>query len=120
MREAVKLSEAVAGITFIAIANGANDVIVALIAGGGDGGVSYNIGALYGSGLFVGALVMSITIFICPTEVQATNELIKRDLPFYIGATLLVLVYAAIGKIYWWSAMIFLLIYVALVVLVVV
>ena len=67
-----KMSETVAGITFIAIANGANDVIVALIAGGGEGGVSYNIGALYGSGLFVGAFVMCVAINICPHEIKVT------------------------------------------------
>lgn len=64
-----KMSENVAGVTFIAIANGANDVIVALISGSGEGGVSYNIGALFGSGLFVGALVIAMTIFICPNTI---------------------------------------------------
>ena len=42
-----------AGVTLIALANGAGDVITAIVASGSDGGISYNIGSLYGAGFFV-------------------------------------------------------------------
>jgi hypothetical protein len=44
------------------LANGAGDVITALVAGSSAGGVSYNIGSLYGSGFFVCSIVISMTI----------------------------------------------------------
>ena len=49
----LKMSDALAAVTVMALANGAGDVITALVAGGQSGGVSYNIGSLYGAGLFV-------------------------------------------------------------------
>ncbi len=38
-------SEALGGVTLLAFANGAGDVITALVAGGSAGGVSYNVGS---------------------------------------------------------------------------
>jgi sodium/potassium/calcium exchanger 6 len=57
------MSESLAAVTLLAFANGAGDVITALVAGDTEGGVSYNIGALYGAGLFVCSMVVSICIF---------------------------------------------------------
>ena len=52
----MKLSEAMAAVTLLALANGAGDVITAIVASGSSGGISYNIGSLYGSGYFVGSV----------------------------------------------------------------
>ena len=60
--ERLKLSEAFAAVTFLALANGAGDVITALVASSTKSGISYNIGALYGAGLFVCSLVVAATI----------------------------------------------------------
>ena len=49
----LKLSEVVAGVTLLALANGAGDLVTAVVSSGSDEGVSYNIGALFGAGLFV-------------------------------------------------------------------
>ena len=62
----IGLSESLAAVTLLAFANGAGDVITAIVAGGGEGGVSYNIGALYGAGLFVMSAVVAAAIFISP------------------------------------------------------
>ena len=48
----LKLSEALAAVTLLAFANGAGDVITAIVASGTSNGISYNIGSLYGAGLF--------------------------------------------------------------------
>ena len=56
-------SESLAAVTLLALANGAGDVITALVAGDAEGGISYNIGALFGAGLFVASVVVSICIF---------------------------------------------------------
>ena len=52
-----------AAVTLLALANGAGDVVTALVSSGEEGGVSYNIGALYGAGFFVCAMVICLTIF---------------------------------------------------------
>lgn len=62
MSEKMKMSESLAAVTLVALANGAGDVITALVAGSSAGGVSYNIGSLYGSGFFVCSMVISMTI----------------------------------------------------------
>lgn len=46
----------------LALANGAGDVVTALVASGTSGGLSYNVGALYGAGLFVCSVVVALTI----------------------------------------------------------
>ena len=48
----LNLSEAMAAVTLLAFANGAGDVITAIVASGTDSGISYNIGSLCGAGLF--------------------------------------------------------------------
>ena len=48
----LKLSEALAAVTLLAFANGVGDVITAIVASNTDNGISYNIGSLYGAGLF--------------------------------------------------------------------
>jgi len=59
----LKLSEAMGGVTLIALANGAGDVITAIVAGGSSDGISYNIGSLFGSGFFVCTLVIAVAIY---------------------------------------------------------
>lgn len=56
------LSESLAAVTLLAFANGAGDFITAIVASDSQGGVSYNIGALFGAGLFVCSLVVGICI----------------------------------------------------------
>lgn len=59
----LKLSEAMGAVTLLSLANGAGDVITAIVAGGSSDGISYNIGSLFGSGFFVCTIVIAITIF---------------------------------------------------------
>jgi len=51
LSEWLKLPEALAAVTLLALANGAGDVITALVASGAEGGLAYNIGSIYGAGL---------------------------------------------------------------------
>ena len=60
--EYFELSESLAGVTLLAFANGAGDVVTAIVASGSKEGVSYNVGALYGAGFFVLTLVIALTI----------------------------------------------------------
>jgi sodium/potassium/calcium exchanger 6 len=57
-------SEALAAVTLLAFANGAGDVFTALVASGKTNGVFYNIGSLYGAGLFCCCIVVGGAIFL--------------------------------------------------------
>ena len=75
----------------IALANGAGDVVTAIVASGGDDCVAYNIGALFGAGLFVCTIVMTFTILASPVQPIIVNvNTIYRDMSFYILSTLVV------------------------------
>lgn len=96
------LSEPMAGITLLALANGAGDVVTAVVASGGADGVAYNIGALFGAGLFVCSVVMSLTIM-GSKEMKEKNPIIVdkntiyRDLVYYIGVCCYVIALGAWG-----------------------
>ena len=86
------VNDALAGVTLIALANGAGDVVTAIVASGGDDGVAYNIGALFGAGLFVCTIVMTFTILAAPElPIVVSVNTIYRDMTFYIGSTLVVI-----------------------------
>lgn len=116
--EYYKMSEALAGVTLLAMANGAGDVVTALVSSGSPEGVSYNIGSLFGAGLFVVTFVMTLTIRAAPGDLILEKETVYRDLVFYIIATLMVIGFALYGKLTWWTSALMLLLYVALVVVV--
>ena len=94
-----KFSEALAGVTLLAFANGAGDVITAIVASGSPEGVSYNVGALYGAGFFVLTLVIALTILSSPKKIVVDKSVIFRDIGFYILATAFTLYAAYTGEI---------------------
>lgn len=94
MSEYLKLSEALAGVTLLAFANGAGDVVTAIVASSSKEGVSYNVGALYGAGFFVLTLVIALTIQSSKTEIKVYKSVIFRDIGFYIIATGLIILMA--------------------------
>jgi len=59
------MSDAVAGVTFLAVANGAGDLLTALIASGKDDAIDYNVGALIGAGYFVLCMATTLAIVSC-------------------------------------------------------
>lgn len=114
------LTEGLAAVTLIALANGAGDVITAIVASDGEGGISYNIGALYGAGLFCTSLVIAITLINSPTSITLPPNVLYRDIVFYIMATLFTIVIAMIGKITVLMTILMLVLYLALVVTVII
>jgi Ca2+/Na+ antiporter len=124
--EEYAISDAFAGVTLIALANGAGDVVTAVVASGSADGVAYNVGALFGAGLFVCTIVMTFTIRASRvakgseeySPIVVEPSFIYRDIGFYLLATAYVLVCGAMGKITWWSSAIMLCLYVAFVVVV--
>jgi sodium/potassium/calcium exchanger 6 len=88
------MSEAFAAVTLLAIANGAGDVITALVASGTSGGISYNIGSLYGAGLFCTSIIIATTIQGSTVEIKVDKNLLFRDIGIYILATVMTMVFA--------------------------
>lgn len=116
IKEVLEMSEALAGVTLLALANGAGDVITAIVASGSADGVSYNIGALFGAGFFVVSMVICLTIKKAETDIIVDPSTIYRDVGFYILGSALCLFYAIWGQIPWWGAMSMLILYALLVV----
>lgn len=59
----LKLSEAMAGVTILAFANGSPDIIASFSAGGDEtGGVFISIGSLFGGCLFASTIVLGVCI----------------------------------------------------------
>lgn len=116
IKEAFGMSEAMAGVTLLALANGAGDVVTAIVASGSSEGVAYNIGALFGAGLFVCAMVIYLTILQAKEDIIVEPTTIYRDVFFYILGSLLVLAYIIKGDIPWWGAVSMLCLYAVLVI----
>ena len=68
--ESFKLSQAFAGVTLLALANGAPDVMVSFAAGAIDtDGISLSLGALFGAGLFTCTFILGYCIHTCNGEI---------------------------------------------------
>ena len=106
-------SEALAACTLLAFANGAGDIFTALVAGGHSAqGVFYNIGSLYGAGLFCTCNVVGVAIYLNKKEfLKFDSSIIYRDVTFYILATLVILGFGIYGEINIFTAIILLTLY---------
>lgn len=116
----LNFSEALSAVTLLAFANGAGDFITALVASGSEGGISYNIGALFGAGMFVCSVVVAICIFQSEDGIDYDKMIIFRDIGIYLVATVVTIGIAFYGKITWWTSVILLLIYLMLIIVVLV
>lgn len=116
----LKMSDALAGVTLLALANGIGDVITALVASGTENAVSYNVGAIFGAGLFVMTVVVFFTIKNSEIQIQITRSMIFRDIGIYIIATLFTIYCATEGYITLTDSCVFLILYLILVLVVVI
>ena len=115
-----KMSDAVAGVTLIAFANGAGDLVTAIVSSEAADGVSYNIGSLFGAGLFVVTLVISMTILFSSKPIIVSNDVIYRDIMFYILGVMFIIGFGIYGEINAFTSTLCLLLYFVYVVLVIV
>ncbi len=81
--EWLELPEALAAVTLLALANGAGDVITALVASGSSEGLSYNIGSIYGAGFVILYIYIYIILywkFVCSMVVAMTINSSSTDI----------------------------------------
>lgn len=100
-----------AGITFLALANGAPDIITAVVAGtsSSDSTILIPFGSLYGAALFSMAFILSMVIYYSRGK-ELVLHVRENVVPllFYLGGTLyLVLVSLFYGKMNIYIAVIF-------------
>ena len=97
--EALNMSEAISGVTLLAFANGAPDILASISAAGEENGIYIVVGNLFGACLFATTLVIGRCIGVCPKPIQMESVYWNRDLIFYIISLLMVVVYGCFGKI---------------------
>jgi Ca2+/Na+ antiporter len=96
-----KLSESLAGVTLLALGNGAPDVITALAASGSDdGGIFLAVGALMGGGLFISGIVSAVVMFSADKPIHLLGRTLTRDIVFYLVALMILLSASFIGEMH--------------------
>jgi sodium/potassium/calcium exchanger 6 len=118
---ALKLSETIAGVTLLAFANGAPDIIASATAGDSSGGIFIAVGSLFGACAFGATIVLGYCILKNKGSVEMPSGQWARDLIFYLIASGVILIYGYIGEITRMMSIIFMgiyLIYFAIVIIV--
>lgn len=100
LAEKFRFSEALAGVTFVALANGAPDIVTAIAAGGSENPTGYYtaLGSIFGANLFTTTVILAGCIF---TSRQLKSEAFGtiRDLVFFIIATVFIVTLGIITQI---------------------
>lgn len=122
----LRLPPDVAGVTFLALGNSAPDLFSSLLAINKADSMGMALGALIGSGLFVGGTVVG---FICvlarsldnhqSIPVKLDKYVFIRDVGFLFVGVVVVGAVAFDGVMHWWEGLIMLLIYVFYIALVI-
>lgn len=118
--DTLKLSETVSGVTLLAFANGAPDVLSALSAGAEEDGIYIAVGNLFGACLFSSTLVIGRCISTCPNPIVMEAQFWNRDLLFYIGTLIVVVIYGSIGSLSLWNSLTFFGIYLVYITIVII
>ena len=112
--DTLKIPEALASVTFLALGNSAIDIIIVCVGAQNHEAASYVVGTLYGQGIFFSCVILSICIFSSPgKEICLEFVTVYRDIGLYLFMIVLTYLWAIGGVITWWKSMICLLVYVA-------
>lgn len=112
--EILKFSQNLAGVTFLAMGNGAPDIIASIVASDvktKDTNMNFSLSVLLGGGLFVTTLVFSLVTF-KGDSVKVRKNLFLRDVFFYVIALTTLLFFSIFEEIRLWHSIVFLCIYV--------
>jgi sodium/potassium/calcium exchanger 6 len=115
----MRLSQNIAGVTFLAFGNGAPDVFSAIAAVGnsksGDAGLAF--GALFGAGVFISTIIVGTICLISPF--YSVQRPLLRDLIFFLAAGFWAFIVIWDQKIQLWETLGFLMLYVVYILVVV-
>lgn len=94
-------SESLAGVTLLALGNGAPDVFSAIAAGGDEDGLNLQVSSLIGSSFFIACIVMALALRAADgKQIQVTRNFFLRDVCFLLlTCSYLILILCVIGKI---------------------
>jgi Ca2+/Na+ antiporter len=111
--DTLKMPEAFASVTFLALGNSAIDIIIVCVGAQNHQAASYVVGTLYGQGIFFSCVILSICIFSSPgKEICLEFVTVYRDIGLYLFMIVLTYLWAIGGVITWWKSMIYILVYV--------
>jgi len=99
--------------TLLAFGNGANDVITAFAAGGGDRDSIYlSLGSILGSCFFITTIVSSLIILVSSSDISMDKGKFNSNIVMMIICIVLLLASSFVGYLHWIFSLSFLLIYV--------
>jgi len=117
--DVLHLSPEVAGITLLALGNGAPDVFSALAGINKQSDFKIVLGALIGASVFISTLVLGCVLLVSTCEPQVERAGFQRDLVAYFVTVVAIVVIAHDGNVYIYEALSLLCIYFAYVAVVV-
>ena len=94
----LKMSQNFAGVTLLALGNGASDVISSLVASSDIEGIAFSIGALIGSGVFVTSFVLGMVVFY-GNGLNVNPNMFNRDIILYLVSLVMLIVVGYNGRI---------------------
>jgi len=98
LSDKLKMSQNLAGVTLLALGNGAPDVISGIVASGESGGMEFTVGSLLAGGVFVTCIVFS-SVVLFSKSVQLTKELFIRDVFLYLLAIIILMLFSVFGNV---------------------
>jgi sodium/potassium/calcium exchanger 6 len=118
LSDKLKLSPDIAGITLLALGNGAPDVMTAISAGSN---LDFNLllSGLLGASIFISSGILA-SVIVVSKNLIVDRAAFYRDCIAYIVVTVAIIVVVVDGAIHLWEAILFLVIYVVYVVAVVI
>jgi sodium/potassium/calcium exchanger 6 len=112
LAEKLNMSQNLAGVTFLALGNGAPDVISSFVASDdGDEGIEMGVGSLVGAGIFVTGVVLSSVVLLAKS-VKVNKALFIRDILLFVFSLTLLLIFSIDKKVNIWESVVFLSIYI--------
>jgi len=98
----LNLSQTFAGVTLLAFANGAPDIIASASASGAEGGLEIAVGGLFGACIFGSNVVIGYCLLKSKNDVTMPKAEWIRDICFYLLATVIILIYGIVGFVNVW------------------